>query len=259
MLEKFQEIKEHREFLREYVLQTLRSRYRGSLLGFFWTLLNPLLLCLVFSFVFAVINRVNIVSFMPYFLAGYIPWLFFANTTTNATTAIVGNAHYVSRVFVPKAMFPLAAVLVNLVDMLAAFAVFLVLLVVFEPTRIQPALLFLPVAAVALTVFCTGFALLCATVNVFFRDFNFLWNTLTMAWFFLTPIFYRLEQMNESVRPFFALNIVYPFIRMFQDPIALGVLPPAETILSGFLYSAIVLIVGASVFFRSEERFYMYV
>src|SRR3954447_8385783 len=102
MVEAIQEISHYREFLREYVLQLLRARYRGSVLGFFWTLLNPLLVCVSFTLVFAVINRVTVREFMPYFLGGYVPWLFFQNTGSTATTAIVGNMHYVSRVYVPK-------------------------------------------------------------------------------------------------------------------------------------------------------------
>ncbi|MBC8166181.1 MAG: ABC transporter permease [Bryobacteraceae bacterium] len=259
MLQSFREIREYQEFLLEYVLQILRSRYRGSVLGFLWTLLNPLLVCVTFGLVFSVINNVDIRGYLPHFLSGYIPWLMFVGTGTAGTSAIIGNSAYVSRIYVPKAIFPIAAMLINLVDLLSALAVFLFLLAIFQPTQLGASILFLPVAILIMAVFCLGIAFLFATLSVFFRDFVFLWSSLSFVWFFFTPIIYKLDQMPASARPLFSLNIAYPFIRMFQDPIAGGVLPSAETIMAASFYATITFIVGSSVFFRSERRFYMYV
>jgi lipopolysaccharide transport system permease protein len=259
MIGSFREIFDYREFVREYTMQVLRSRYRGSVLGFFWTLLNPVLLCITYIVVFTVVMHVNVHQFIPYFLGSYIPWLFFVNAGSSATFAIIGNAHYVSRTYVPKGSFPIANVLINLVDFVISLAFVALLLAAIAPERITPALLFLPISTLILIMFVTGVSYLFATLNVFFRDFSFVWTSVSTMWFFFSPILYRMDQITPAMRPVFGANIIVPFLKLFQDPIAYGVVPSMETVLSASLCAAIVFILGASAFFRSEKQFYMYV
>lgn len=259
MIQSYREIGEYRGFLREYVLQILRGRYRGSILGYGWTLLNPLLTCLTFGFVFAYLNRASLSDFVTYFLAGNLAWTYFNSTAVLATGAITGNSNYVNKMYVPNGIFPLGAVLVSLVDLLAGLPMYILFLLIFAPERIQVTSIFIPVSIVIFTVFCTGIAFLFASIGVFFRDFPFLWNSLSFTFFFCTPILYKAEQMPEPVRQYFALNIVYPFIRLFQDPLYYGRLPDSQTITLSMLYAFIMLVLGISVFVRSQRQFYMYV
>ncbi len=249
----------HREFLKEHVLQTLRSRYRGSVLGFLWTLLNPLMICVAFGFVFSRLNRVNIEEFLPHFLAGYLPWMFFVGASVGANIAITGNASYVSRVYVPKGIFPLSVVLVNLVDFLAGLAAFFIVLLIAFPHKLHATAAFLPVSLAILFVFVTGVALLFATINVFFRDFQFLWGTISFIWFFLLPILFTPANTPVAVRNLYQFNVMYPMIRLFQDPLANGVLPPADILGLSVAYALITLVAGSAAFFRWQREFYMYV
>ncbi|MBX5495457.1 MAG: ABC transporter permease, partial [Bryobacteraceae bacterium] len=131
MSHQFKQILDYREFIIQYTLQQLRTRYRGSILGFLWTLLNPLLVSLALTIVFSFLNRQDMKSFGVYFFAGYIPWTFFATATSASTMSIVGNAHYVNRVFIPKGAFPIVTLLVNLLDFVAGLAVVFLLMLAF--------------------------------------------------------------------------------------------------------------------------------
>jgi ABC-2 type transport system permease protein len=192
-----------------------------------------------------------------YFFAGYIPWMFFLAATVGATTAIVGNAQYVNRIYVPRAIFPIAIVLVGFVDLLAGLGVVLAYMIS-TGAAFTPALAILPLSVVVLAVFLLGMAFFCASVNVFVRDFQYLWATLTFLWFFFTPILYPLSTIPATVRPYFEMNPVLPFIALFQEPICHGAIPPVGTIGLAGIYAVAALVLGAGVFFRSERSFYLY-
>src|ERR1700731_990150 len=113
----------YRGFLREFVLQQLRQRYQSSVLGFLWTLLNPLLVYASFCLIFSVINRWDLKSYGIYFFSGYMAWTFFSSASLLAADSVIANAVYVTRVYVPKAVFPLSSIAVSLIDLLTSFAV----------------------------------------------------------------------------------------------------------------------------------------
>jgi lipopolysaccharide transport system permease protein len=248
---------DNREFLREFTLQQLRSRYRNSVLGYLWALLVPLMVFATFAFIFAVVNGLNVREFAPYFFAGYVPWLLFVNTGTGATAAIVGNSHMITRIRTPKSVFPVSVLMVNLIEFLGFVVATLVLMVLLQ-AKFSLAMLFLPIASVILLVFALGISFLFATVNVFFRDFSFMWYTLSFLWFFCTPIVFPLTQVAPVYRKYFELNPMLPFVRMFQEPISVGVLPSADTVLMAIIYSVIVFVFGTAVFARSQKSFYSY-
>jgi ABC-type polysaccharide/polyol phosphate export permease len=251
------EVIEYREFLKQYVLQTLRSRYRSSLLGFFWTLLNPMLTCLVLSIVFSYINRVDLRTYSPYFFSGYMPWMFFLAATCGGTVCVVGNAAYVTRIYLPKAIFPIAAALLAAADLLAAlFIVFAVMY--FTRAAFTPALLILPVSLCLLIVFCMGLCFLFGALNVFVRDFQFLWAAVTFLGFFFSPILYPLSNIPAGPRAYFMLNPLVPFLQLFQDPMSKGLLPPGTVFVQASIYAMVSLAAGTVFFVRSQRSFYLY-
>jgi ABC-2 type transport system permease protein len=192
-----------------------------------------------------------------FFFAGYMPWLFFVNGTLAATFSIVGNTHYVNRIYVPRLAFPIATTLVNLTDLVAGmFVVFGYMVVV--GVNFSPALATITISIVVMSLFVLGVSFLYAAVNVFLRDFQLLWASFSFLWFFFTPILYRITALPVNVRPFFEMNPVVPFIRLFQQPICDGVMPSMATFGLALLYSVIMLGVGLAVFSRSERSFYLY-
>ena len=257
MLDELKQLLGYKEFLRQFTAQQLKTRYRNSVLGLFWTLLNPVLTCLFLSIVFAYINRWDIRTTGLFFFAGYMPWLFFLNGTMGATFCIVGNTHYVNRIYVPRLIFPIATTLVNLTDLAAGVVVVLGYMALVG-ARFSPALATIPIAVVVMGVFVLGVSFLYAALNVFLRDFQFLWASLSFLWFFFTPILYHITALPTRVRPYFEMNPVLPFIRLFQQPICDGALPSLTTFGLALLYSVTMLGVGLAAFSRSERSFYLY-
>jgi ABC-type polysaccharide/polyol phosphate export permease len=251
------ELVEYREFLLQYTLQSLRARYRTSVLGFLWTLLNPVLVCLSLSLVFSYINRVDLRTFGLYFFGGYIPWMFFVGATSNGTFSIVGNTHYVTRIYLPKVIFPVWATLVVTVDLLAGLVVVLALVVAMKGP-ITPALFILPLSALILFAFCVGLSFLFGAINVFLRDFQFIWASIAFLWFFFSPILFPMSNIPVNIRPYFYLNPMVPFLDLFQYPISQGILPPPQAFLYSSGLALAALLIGVLFFVRSQKSFYVY-
>ena len=257
MLDELKELLEYKEFLRQFTAQQLKTRYRASILGFVWTLLNPVLICLFLSVVFSYINRWDVRTTGLYFFAGYMPWLFFINGTMGATFCIIGNTHYVNRVYVPRLIFPIATTLVNLTDLAAGMVVVLGYMALVG-ANFSTALATIPISILVMGVFVLGVSFLYAAVNVFLRDFQFLWASVSFLWFFFTPILYHIAALPAHVRPYFAMNPLVPFIRLFQQPICDGVVPAWTTFGLALLYAVTMLGIGLAAFSRSERWFYLY-
>jgi ABC-type polysaccharide/polyol phosphate export permease len=119
-------------------------------------------------------------------------------------------------------------------------------------------MLFLPISAAILIVFVAGICYLFASINVFLRDFGFIWTSVSILWFFCSPIFFPLSQLTPAHRKYFELNPFLPFLQLFQDPISKGVLPSVEAIAISTVYAVVLLFVGSTVFARSQKSFYAY-
>ncbi|MGA2183531.1 MAG: ABC transporter permease [Bryobacteraceae bacterium] len=248
---------QYREFFRQTILQQLKARYRSSALGFLWTLLNPLLALLVLSFVFSYVNHWNLKVFGVYFFSGYVPWLFFVSATNGAANAVVGNGLYVTRISVPRLVFPLSVVAVSAVDFGVGLVIlFALALLVNAP--LTAACLILPLGVILLALFITGLSMLFAATGVFLRDFQFLWGHLTFLLFFLSPILYPLDRISPNLRQYMALNPALPFLRLFQEPVASGQLPSAATVIWAAALAVSAVVAGYAAFMRLERRFYLY-
>jgi len=245
------------EFLRQYTLQLLRVRYRGSILGFLWTLLNPLIVCISFSLIFSYLNQAKIQTYGVFFLSGYLPWAFFLSATTASTFAILGNSNYITRMAIPRSIFPTSYVLVTLVDLLAGL-VALSIIIAWAGAPVSPAILFLPVSILLTTLFAWGVCLLFAALNVIFRDFFYLWSAASFLWFFFTPILYPIAKIPEGPRRFFECNPFLPFVRLFQDPLSSGRIPEPWTIGLACIYTSLAVIIGGTYFVRKQRLFYLY-
>ncbi len=257
MIQKLREAYEYRDFFRRLVYLQLHQRYQGSFLGFLWTLVLPLLTFASFGVIFTVLNRQDVRSYGIYFFSGYMFWLLFSNTSLQAAESIVGNPAYITRVYVPKILLPLASVAVNSVDLGAAALILLAIMAILGAPMTW-AMLFLPVAIAIALVFVSGAALLCALANVFFRDFRHILNSVLFLWFFFSPILWRADTAPERARTLLNLNPVMPFLAMFQAPISRGELPAFEIITRGVVIAAAAAAAGCLGFFRAERRFYYF-
>jgi ABC-type polysaccharide/polyol phosphate export permease len=247
----------YRELATILVAKELKLRYRRSVLGFAWTMLNPLLTMLILSAVFSHVMRVQVANFPVFVLTALLPWNFFAQSVTGGALSIVHNESLLRNVRVPRAIFPLALVCSHLVNLLLAL-VPLLLVMAWQGVPVRPAVLALPFALLMLWAFTAGVTLALSTWTVFFRDLGQIVEVALPALFYLTPVIYPLSLLPERYRPVFLFNPllhqVLPFRQMFYE----GRLPDPLFVAAGAALALASFFAGLAVFRRREHLFLHY-
>ena len=246
-----------REVLEELVKRDLKVRYKRSVLGILWTMLNPLLMMVITSIVFSQLFRAAITNFPIYVLSGYLVWTFFSQSTVAASSSILDSSGLTRKVYVPPALFPLACIASAMVN-LALAVVPLVLLMIVTGGIFSWALLFLPMSALLLALFCYGIGLVLASSAVFFRDAVYTYQVLLVAWMYLTPLFYPEQIIPERFKIFVYANPVYHLVQLFRAPIYNGVLPDPINVIAAAGFGLAVVILGWWFFESTRKRFVAY-
>jgi len=225
------ELWQYRELLYNLVVRDLKVRYKNSLFGVAWSLLNPLFMMLVFTVVFTVMQPSNIRPFPVFVLCALLPWNFFSASVTGATDSIVTNASLVKKVYFPREVLPLAIILSNLVNFFLALLVLLGMMALFR-IRLTVWVLYLPLLILIQIAFSAGMALLLCTVNVFYRDTKHIMEVLMLAWFFVTPIIWDHSILPETAtflgltwpvqRLTFILNPMASLVAAYRDILFFG-------------------------------------
>jgi len=249
-----------RQLVALLVVRELKVRYKRSVLGLLWTMLNPLLLMVVYAVVFTTILRAAQPNFSIFLLAGLLPWLYFSTALMQGLMSVLVNQELVRKIRLPHAVFPLSVVGSNLVNFTLSFIpLFVIMATLRQPFTL--ALLFLPVAAVVLTIFCAGVTLLFATATVFFRDVRHLTEVLLQMLLYLSPVLYDVTQLGEHRTWWFRLfrvelqvNPLSWLVPLVRDPVYYGRFPPLSTVAVALLWAAGALVVGFAVFTRLEPR-----
>ena len=250
-------IRRYKYLLKTLVLRDFRIKYQSSVLGVLWSFLNPLLTMFVYLFVFSMIFRSNIEYFPVYLLSGIVMFNYFSESTSLGLLSIVGNRALITKVYMPKYIYPLAKVLSSAVNLVISFIpLFIVILVTGMP--IHKSILLLPLVLVFQIMFCTGMSLILSALNVFFRDIQFLWGILITIWNFLTPIFYPESIIPRAFAQIYHLNPLYQIIYFMRSIIIGGVSPAPITFLYCFLVCGIPLLAGIVFFHRKQDQFVLY-
>ncbi len=191
------EILRYRDLSWNLVARDLKVRYRHSVLGFCWSLINPLLMTVVFFLVFKVLLRNPMENFPVFILCGILPWNWCSSSLMGAVNSIVGNAHLIKKVYFPRELLPASVVFSNMMNFLLALPVVFLTMVVFH-SPFTWLILFLPLLVAIQLLFMLGLAFFLSSVNVFFRDTEVILEVALLAWFFLTPVFYRIEGLTTE-------------------------------------------------------------
>jgi ABC-2 type transport system permease protein len=245
----------YRELVRNLVLKDLKLKYRGSALGFVWSLVNPLVMLAVYSLAFTYIMGFRRQDFVYFLLVGMLPWSFFATTANMSTGSIADAGGLLRSVRFPRTVLPVATVIFNLAQYLLTFAVLLpIMLLVF---RIAPAgsMLAFPAALALLVLFTTGVAFILAAAAAYFRDVKHLVEIGLGALFWLTPIIYDLASVPERLRLPILLMPVSPFVTILHDIFYHRVWPDGSIWAAATAWSAATFIGGVSLFLSYEDRF----
>ena len=206
----------YRELVRNFVVRDLKARYKNSFLGFLWSLANPLLMMAVFTVVFTTLSPQHIDRYPVFILSGLLAWNWCAASVLGGVYSITGNAHLIKKVAFPRELLPLSSVLSNGVNFsLALLPLLLIAWLYGLPPSIY--LLLLPLVMAVQLVFLTGLALFLGCLNVYFRDTEPIVDVLLLAWFFLTPIFYTVENLSgQYSRIMYILNPMASFISLYR-------------------------------------------
>jgi lipopolysaccharide transport system permease protein len=245
----------YRELIRNLVLKDLKLKYRDSVLGFLWSLANPLLLILVYSFVFGHMLRGAPPNFAYFLMVGILPWNFFAQSLMMSTGSILDNGSLIRKVAIPMEVFPVATVLFNLAQYLLAMAVFFPMALLFF--KVSPAfswITFLPVLALQI-VFTLGLSFIISTATVFYRDIRHFTEILLVLLFWLTPIIYDMHTVAASLKTVLYMNPVSYFILAYQDALYYNSFSSLQTLTILIALTFLSLVLGYSLFIFCKARF----
>jgi lipopolysaccharide transport system permease protein len=245
----------YRELLKNLVLKDLKLKYRGSVFGFLWSLVNPLMMIIVYSTAFTFILRVRSKGFVFYLMLGQLAWTFFASSAAMSTGAIVDNAGLLKSVLFPRAILPIGTVLFNLAQYLLTVAVFLPVMMIWYQVPLSARMLLFPLFLGLQVVFTIGVALILATATAFFRDVRHLLEVALGALFWTTPILYELRQVPERFRLLILLSPVSSFVVAYQQLFFFREWPDATVWLVASAYALGAFVVGASLFLAFEDGF----
>jgi len=244
-----------RALLKNLVLKDIKLKYRGSVFGFLWSLVNPLLMIVVYTTAFTYILRIKGEGFVFYLMLGQLAWVFFASSAAMSTGAIVDNNGLLKSVLFPRAILPIATVLFNLAQYLLTIAVFLPAMLYWYDVPFSAPMLLFPVFLGLQVIFTIGIALILSTGTAFFRDVRHLLEIAISVLFWTTPIVYELQQVPERLRLLILLSPMSPYIVAYQQVFYFRQWPDATVWLVATTHALGAFVVGALLFLTFEDRF----
>ncbi|HEY0591163.1 MAG TPA: ABC transporter permease [Thermoanaerobaculia bacterium] len=260
MVAELRELYRYRQLVATLTARDLKARYRGSVLGFFWSLANPLLLLGVYTLVFTYFfdPRGDIQAYPLFLFAGILPWTFFAGSVMEAISAVSANAGLVKKVMFPAETLPLVVVASHLVHFALAMPILLLALAIagaMGKATVTPLILLAPVYMLVQAVFVAGIALMVASASVLFRDLRDLVANLLQIGFFITPVLYPITAgfIGPGIRTLLRLNPMTPFVVAFQHIFVFGSAPPWIDAILMVAYAGISIVLGFVVFDRLRD------
>ncbi len=255
-ISELKELFNYRYLLGQLVRRDVTTRYKRSVLGVAWTMLNPLGTMLILTFVFSNFFRSEVQHFPVYILSGLLAWNFFTQATNAAISGLVWGGSLLKRIYIPSTVFGVSAIGTALVNMVMSL-VPLVIVMIIDGATFHLSMLFLPVSILLLTGFTLGFGLFISSLAVFFPDVGEMYQVLLTGWMYLTPIIYPDTLISAQLLPIFKLNPMYWMVKMFRLPIFEGRFPTFPEVLPAIVWSLGMLIVGW-LFFTSRSEEYAY-
>lgn len=246
-----------------FILSTLVSKdfklkYRRSVLGVLWSVLNPLLMMVVLAAVFSYMFRFSIENFPLYLIIGQTLFTLMSDSTTGAMGSIIGSAPLIKKIRIEKIIFPIEKVLFALVNFAVSLIAIIVVMVYYQvfPTA---AIVCLPLLLVYMVLFCTGLGMLLSALAVFFRDILHLWSVIITAWTYLTPLFYPVDILAPWMFQIMQFNPMYHYVNYFRDILLYGNFPSLAANGLCLTMAIVVFVIGLIVFRKTQHKFILYV
>jgi ABC-2 type transport system permease protein len=255
--EELRELLKYRNLMMQIVRRNIVVRYKRSVLGIAWTMLNPLGTTLILTFVFSNIFG-GVKSYAPYVLSGLICWTFFSSTTTDSMTNLIWGEGLLRRIYIPRTTFAVSAIGTGLVNM--GFGLVPLLVVLFATgLRPGPTSLLLPIPILFLAMFALGIGLMLSTIAIYFADVAQMYTIVLTAWMYFSPVIYQVDMLPENYAWIIKLNPMYYLINLFRTPIYYQQVPSAfDFIISGTI-ALFTLLIGWWIFTQKADEFAYYI
>jgi lipopolysaccharide transport system permease protein len=260
MIQKIRWYYNQRDLLMNYVRKDLKERYVGSVFGFYWSVINPLILLGIYTFVFSVIFQVRFGG-QPgfglaalYIFCGMVPWMAFHEAVGRSTGILIDNANLIKKVMFPSKILPMYIVFSHFVNLLIGFGILLAA-VLLTGRALTPWLLLLPLYIFAQLLLTLGACWLASTVNVFLRDSAQLINQLLIILMYLSPIFYSVSMIPEGVRRYAYINPMAGLIEGYRDILLNGTAPNLGGLAYFYAVALVIFVAGYAVFSRNQHTF----
>lgn len=250
----FENFRKFKPLLYELVKRDIKVKYRRSVLGLLWTVLNPLLMMCVLTIVFSNVFKFDIDNFPVYLLCGNILFSFFNEATTVAMSSILCNGPLIKKVYVPKYLFPLSKVLSSFVNLLSSL-IALIIVVIFTGTKIHLSIVFSILPILYDFAFALGIGLVLSAFVVYFRDILHLYSVVLTVLMYLTPIFYPMSILPKGVYELVNANPITHFVQMLRECVLYGNIPTLSSNIYCIGVSFISLIIGIFVFWKCQDKF----
>ena len=251
----FRELYNYRQMIFSLVKRDLRGRYKGSVFGFLWTFLNPLLQLVVYTFVFSFLLKSEIENYYLFLFVALIPWLFFSTAITGGSGSVLHQAGMVTKIYFPREVLPISHVTSAFINMLYSFIVVFIVIIIARVPVSPVALLYLPVVMIVEYFLALGITMLVSAITVYFRDLEFILSIFMMAWQYLTPVMYSVDIVPEHLMRLFMLNPMTPITIAYRDILYYAKAPDLSTLLLAIGMSAAFMLIGFWAFGRLKKRF----
>lgn len=258
----FKEIKQihdRKELLLQMTLREIKSRYKQSIMGYFWVILNPFFQIIIMSLVFSTIMRIPThananIPYIIFLYVGLLPWTLFSNSLSSATSSIVGNAGLITKVYFPRTILPLSTIMAKIVDFIFASVMLIAFLIIYQIPINLNILWFIPIFTIQL-ILTFGLSFFLSASNLIYRDVQYLLNLIISLWFYLTPIVYPTEIVPDKLKILFKLNPMSVLINAYRQVILAGKIPNLSSLAIAFLVSVLTFLLGFAYFKKQEKTF----
>ncbi|BCZ26286.1 ABC transporter [Claveliimonas bilis] len=249
-----QNFQKFRPLLSELIARDIKTKYRKSILGVLWTILNPLFMMIVLSVVFSNLFKFDIEYFPVYLLSGQLIFNFFSESTTNAMSAIIANGPLIKKIYVPKYMFVISRIFSSSINLLASFTALIFVMLAMR-VDLHYTVLLVPIPLIFIIFFSLGIGLILSAIAVKFRDIVHLYSVFVTALMYLTPVIYPMSILPEWLEKIVLINPITNILIMFRDVMMNNTVPNITSIVIAIVETAIALACGLYVFYKSQDTF----
>ena len=249
-----QNFKKFRPLLNELIARDIKIKYRRSVLGVLWTLLNPLCMMIVLSVVFSNLFKFDIENFPVYLLSGQLIFNFYSESTTNSMSAILSNGPLIKKIYVPKYLFVLSRVFSSTINLLASFTAMVCVMLAMR-VELHYTVLLAPIPLMFIVLFSLGVGLILSAITVKFRDIMHLYSVFVTALMYLTPVIYPMSILPDWLSPIVMLNPIKNILQMFRSVMLYNSLPTLGSLVTASVESVVMLALGLYVFYKNQDEF----